>query len=192
MLPLFPLKSVLFPGGTLELRIFEQRYLHMVAECSRTGGAFGVCLILQGDEAGAPAVPAAIGTLARIVDFSSTPDGLLGITARGGECFHVDRTRIRDNGLVLGAVTVREADPVIPVPPEYGVLSLLLDRLAERFGGELASAPRARFDDSGWIAFRLAEILPLSMTERQQLLQLADPVERLGVLAHWLPRFQKG
>lgn len=190
-LPLFPLKSVLFPGGRLELRIFEQRYLHMVAECSRSGSGFGVCLILQGDEAGAPAVPAAIGTLARIVDFATLPDGLLGITARGEDSFHVERTRVRDNGLVLGEVTFRSADPIVPVPPEFGLLATLLDRIAERVGGELGSAVRASFDDSSWVGFRLAEILPLSMPERQQLLQIGDPVERLRVLAHWLPRFQK-
>ena len=191
MLPLFPLKSVLFPGGRLELRIFERRYLDMVAECSRSASGFGVCLILQGEEAGAPAVPAAVGTLARIVDFETLPDGLLGITARGGERFHVERTRVRDNGLVLGEVTYRAEAPSVPVPAEFGLLSTLLDKLAERFGGELAAAPRANFDDAGWIAYRLAEVLPLSMPERQQLLQLADPVERLRTLAHWLPRFQK-
>jgi Lon protease-like protein len=190
-LPLFPLKSVLFPGGRLELRIFERRYLDMVAECARASSGFGVCLILQGAESGAPAVPAAVGTLARIVDFETLPDGLLGITARGADSFHVERTRVRDNGLVLGEVTFRAEPPSMPVPAEFGLLATLLDRLAERFGGELAAAPRACFDDAGWIAYRLAEVLPLSMPERQQLLQLSDPVERLGLLAHWLPRFQK-
>ena len=72
-LPLFPLKSVLFPGGKLELRIFERRYLDLVAECARTSSGFGVCLILQGEEAGAPAEPAAVGTLARIIDFETLP-----------------------------------------------------------------------------------------------------------------------
>jgi hypothetical protein len=190
-LPLFPLRSVLFPGGRLELRIFEQRYLDMVAECSRQGSGFGVCLILEGNEAGAPAVPAAIGTLARIVDFATLPDGLLGITARGEGAFHVERTRVRDNGLVLGEVSWREPDQAIPVPPEFGLLATLLERLAERLGGDLGQASRACFDDSAWVGFRLAEILPLAMPERQTLLQYTDPIERLRLLAHWLPRFQK-
>ena len=78
-LPLFPLNAVLFPGGELALRIFEPRYLDLVRECTRQERPFGVCLILDGAEAGAPAMPAAVGTLARIVDFEARTDGLLGI-----------------------------------------------------------------------------------------------------------------
>ena len=88
-LPLFPLSAVLFPGGPLALRIFEQRYLDLVRDCARRSSGFGVCLILQGREAGEPAVPAAVGTVARITDFYTLPDGLLGISAEGGERFQV-------------------------------------------------------------------------------------------------------
>src|SRR3569833_1363954 len=74
-IPLFPLNTVLFPGGPLSLRIFEQRYLDMIRDCARTGSGFGVCMILHGREAGEAAVPAAVGTLARIVEFYTMPDG---------------------------------------------------------------------------------------------------------------------
>jgi len=90
-IPLFPLNTVLFPGGPLSLRIFEPRYLDLVRDCTRNGSGFGVCLILQGREAGEPAVPAAVGTFARIVDFYTLSDGLLGIRAEGGERFRVER-----------------------------------------------------------------------------------------------------
>src|SRR5262249_28333950 len=103
-IPLFPLNTVLFPGGPLSLRVFERRYLDLVRDCARNDSGFGVCLILHGREVGEPAVPAAVGTLARIVDFYTLPDGLLGIRASGGERFHVDRTRVRDNGLAHGQV----------------------------------------------------------------------------------------
>jgi hypothetical protein len=190
-LPLFPLSTVLFPGGRLDLRVFERRYLDLVRDCTRSGSGFGVCLIVRGREAGAPATPAAFGTVARIVDFATLPDGLLGIVTRGHERFHVERTRVRDNGLVIGHVELLPDDPVQPVPPEYGLLAQIAQRLADQIGGELAQAEQARFDDSAWVAWRLAEILPLEMDERQQLLQESDATRRLALLAEWLPRFQR-
>lgn len=190
-LPLFPLSTVLLPGGRLDLRIFERRYLDMVRDCSRSGGVFGVCLIVRGRESGEPAVPAAFGTVARIVDFSTLPDGLLGITARGEGRFHVARNRVRDNGLIIGQVECLPADPVLPVPPEYALLATILERIAEQVGGELGGAAKERFDDAAWVAWRLADLLPLDQEERQQLLQDPDPAHRLELLAHWLPRFQR-
>ena len=189
-IPLFPLSTVLFPGGTLDLRIFERRYLDLVRDCARDGRGFGVCLILDGTEAGAPAVPAAVGTLARIVDFDTLPDGLLGIRANGGERFRVASTRVRDNGLVHGEAEFWPDEPVVPVPPEYALLATILERLFERIGGDAARVERARYDDASWVGFRLAEQLPLQAAEKQHLLQLTDPIARLARLTHELPRFQ--
>ena len=191
-IPLFPLSTVLFPGGDLRLRIFEPRYLDLVRDCARDSRGFGVCLILEGTEAGAPAVPAAVGTLARIVDFDMLPDGLLGIRASGGERFRVASTRVRDNGLVHGEVEFWPDEAVVPVPPEYGLLATILERLFERIGGDTARVDRARYDDASWVGFRLAEQLPLRNDEKQHLLQLADPIERLAQLTQELPRFQEG
>ena len=190
-IPLFPLNSVLFPGGALSLRIFERRYLDLVRDCARHGAGFGVCLILHGQEAGEPAVPAAVGTLARIVDFCTLPDGLLGISAEGGERFHVDSSRVRDNGLAHGAVRFWPNEPVIPLPPEFVLLSAILERLLEQPGNAFAKADRALFDNASWVGFRLAEALPLENRERQHLLQMTDPLERLAQLMHYLPRFQR-
>lgn len=190
-IPLFPLDTVLFPGGPLGLRIFEQRYLQMVRDCTRDQSCFGICLILKGAETGAPASPAAVGTLARITDFYSQSDGLLGISVEGGPRFRVLRTRVRDNGLVRGDVRYWPEEPIVPVPPEFGLLADILERLVEQAGGWWRDAPRERFDDASWVGFRLAEFLPLRPTERQQLLELTDPVERLRVLRDVLPRFQK-
>ena len=191
-IPLFPLSTVLFPGGELQLRIFERRYLDLVRDCARNDTGFGVCLILDGREAGAPATPAAVGTLARITDFDTLPDGLLGIRAIGGERFRVDATRVRDNGLVHGEVEFWADEPAVPVPPEYALLATILERLFERIGGDAARVDRARYDDASWVGFRLAEHLPFEATERQRLLQLTDPLARLAQLTHDLPRFQAG
>ena len=190
-LPLFPLSAVLFPGGPLALRIFEQRYLDLVRDCTRRSCGFGVCLILQGREAGEPAVPAAVGTLARITDFYTLPDGLLGIAAEGAERFQVTTTRVRDNGLVHGEVRFWPGEPRVPVPPEHGLLATILERLIEKTGGPFAKAERACYDDASWVGFRLAENLPLAQPERQHLLQMTDPLQRLAALMHYVPRFQR-
>jgi len=190
-LPLFPLGTVLYPGGQLSLRIFERRYLDMVTECARTGGAFGVCLILQGQEAGAPALPAAVGTLARIVDFHNREDGLLGILAEGGERFRVVRTRVRSDGLVRGDVEMWPAEPAHDVPVELALLPSILERLIENLAPQWRHAPRQLYDDAGWVGFRLAELLPLQADEQQRLLEITDPVLRLTELRDILPRFQR-
>jgi Lon protease-like protein len=191
-IPLFPLNAVLFPGGPLRLRIFEPRYLDLVRDCSRNDGGFGVCLILEGHEVGEPALPAAVGTLARITDFCTLPDGLLGISARGGERFNVVVTHVRDNGLVHGDVRFWPDEPTVAVPPEHGLLATILERLLEQVGGEFAKAERSCLDDAAWVGFRLAELLPLAQPEKQQLLQMTDPLQRLVQLQHWVPRFQRG
>jgi len=190
-LPLFPLSCVLFPGGPLALRIFERRYLDLVRDCARRSSGFGVCLILQGREAGEPAVPAAVGTVARITDFYTLPDGLLGIAAEGGERFQVTTTRVRDNGLVHGEVRFWPDEPTVAVPPEHSLLATILERLIEKAGGPFAKAQRACYDNASWVGFRLAETLPLEPPERQQLLQMTDPLQRLAKLMHYVPRFQR-
>ncbi|MBS0381684.1 MAG: LON peptidase substrate-binding domain-containing protein [Proteobacteria bacterium] len=190
-LPLFPLNAVLFPGSTLGLRIFEARYLDMLRECARGDGVFGVCLIMEGNETGEPASPAAVGTLARIVDFDTMPDGLLGISVTGGARFRVQKSRIRNNGLVIGDVREWPDEPGVPVPVEFSLLPTILERLAEQAGLAWRNGPRERYDDASWVGFRLAELLPLGDLERQHLLELTDPMERLAALRDAVPRFQK-
>jgi uncharacterized protein len=189
-LPLFPLHSVLFPGGELRLRIFEPRYLDMLRECGRRGTGFGVCLIVQGREAGAPAVPAAWGTRASIADFYTLPDGLLGISAQGEERFHAEHTRVRDNGLVVGSVRPVPEPGREPVAPEHGLLVTLLEKLLEQAGGPHERAERACFDDSRWVGYRLAELLPIDNHVRQQLLQLHDAHARLERLLEAVAELQ--
>lgn len=190
-LPLFPLASVLFPGGQLQLRIFEPRYLDLVRECTRYGTGFGVCLILQGSEVGDPAVPSAIGTVARITDFHRDESGLLGIVATGGPRFRVARSRVRSDGLLRGDAEVWPDEPELPVPVEFALLQSILERLVETMAPHWKHAPRSAYDDASWVGLRLAELLPLDAAEQQQMLELSDPIVRLQELRDILPRFQK-
>ncbi|RDZ26133.1 LON peptidase substrate-binding domain-containing protein [Lysobacter silvisoli] len=181
-LGLFPLHTVLVPGASLSLRVFEPRYLDLVRECGRRGRGFGVCLILDGEEVGAPASAAAFGTEAVIEDFGASSDGLLTLRVRGARRFHVRRVRVRDNGLQMADVEWCAPDPEQPVRPEHGLLSVLLQQLLDRFGGEHAKAPQAQLDDAAWVGWRLAELLPLQHAERQALLQLDEPERRMDRL----------
>lgn len=189
-LPLFPLGTVLFPGGQLTLRIFEARYLDLVRECSRSGQGFGVCLILEGSEVGQPALPAAIGCEARIVDFSTAPDGLLVLSVQGERRFHVRGTRVRDNGLILAEVDWFPTPAPQAVQPEHQLLALLLRRMVERAGPPFDPVDKSRFDDADWVSWRLAEWLPLSLPVRQSLLAESDAYERLQRLVGLIPDIQ--
>ena len=190
-IPLFPLSSVLFPGGRLHLRIFEPRYLDLVRECCRDGSPFGVCLILAGRETGEPAVPAAIGTLARISDFQRDENGLLGIVAEGGARFRVSRSRARADGQLRGNAERWPGEPVQEVPVEFALLQSILERLIETMAPHWRHAARSDYEDASWLGFRLAELLPLDAGEQQRMLELTDPLQRLAELRDILPRFQK-
>jgi Lon protease-like protein len=190
-MPLFPLNTVLFPGGLLQLRIFEPRYLDMVRECTRYDSGFGVCLILDGHEVGEPSTPAAVGTVAHIQDFDRDDDGLLGIVARGGSRFRVNRSRVRSDGLLRGDIEIWAAEPEMPVPVEFALLQSILERLIETMAPHWRDAPRSAYEDASWLGYRLTELLPLDTAEQQHMLELTDPLLRLAELRDILPRFQK-
>lgn len=186
-LPLFPLNTVLFPGGILPLRIFEPRYLDMVKSCMRNQHGFGVCMIIQGEEVGHNTASAALGCEARIVDFDQTPEGLLAITALGERRFHVEQVRVRNNGLVVGEVSWLGDPGVSAVTPEYFVLSQILHRILDK--AEI-SFDKKQLEDADWVSWRLAEWLPLTNMERQELLQESDAQRRLQSLLEKIPNFQ--
>lgn len=190
MIALFPLNVVLFPGSLLSLRIFESRYLDLVRECTRNDLPFGVVLIESGTEAGQPAMPVDCGCSARIVDFATLPDGLLGITVCGEQRFRVRRSTVEPSGLRRAEIDWLPGDPDLELPPEHSIFELLLRRLADEGDDLLREAEKARFDDAAWVAWRLAERLPLSPRERLKLLETDSVSERLTRLSEWLPRFQ--
>ena len=186
-MPLFPLNTVLFPDGPLPLRIFETRYTDMVRRCMRERSSFGVLLIRAGAEVGAVASTAEIGTSARIVDFYQLPDGLLGITCVGERKFRVlERTRAAD-GLNLGRIEWLPRETEMRLPTEHEHLGQLLRKLLPELS-ELYQATPKRFDDAGWVSCRLAEILPLELSDKQALLELDDGLVRLGRVAPLIRR----
>jgi Lon protease-like protein len=179
-LPLFPLNTVLFPGGPLPLKIFEPRYLDMISRCLREQSGFAVVLITEGEETATTASFAATGTEASIVDFDRLEDGLLGISCIGRERVRVLEAWREADGLNWGRVIGIDADPVLPVPPAQSWLGDVVRRVLPDAGDVYRHVDLR--DDAAWVGNRLAEMLPLSLADKQALLELTDPLERLTAL----------
>jgi len=189
-LPLFPLNTVLFPGGRLPLRIFEQRYMEMAKACLRDGAPFGVCLIREGAEvlhaAGAPAVPADIGCLARIAEWDMEQLGVLQVIARGERRFRVVERRVQADGLLRASIQILPEDEDSEIPQSCVSCVRLLERVIDQQSA-LFEAPH-RLESSAWVSSRLAEILPLPLAVKQLLLETADGRSRLERLNGFLTR----
>ena len=183
--PLFPLNTVLFPGGLLPLRIFEQRYLEMAKGCLRDGTPFGVCLIREGAEVGAPATHEDLGCLARVVQWDMQQLGLLQLVAQGGERFRVLARRVRADGLILAEIELVAKDADTPIPEKFLACRQLLERIVAEHGERLFAKPFL-LDSSAWVGARLAEVLPLPAATKQKLLELNDSVQRLEIVQRLL------
>jgi uncharacterized protein len=183
MIPLFPLNTVLFPDGPLPLRIFETRYVDMVKYCMREQSPFGVVLIRAGSEVGTGAVgeTSSVGTTARIIDFNPLPDGLLGITCQGERKFSVLKHWQQEDGLHLADVEFSDPEEPVDLPFEYDHLGELLRKVLPELGELYANVPK-RFSNASWVGCRLAEILPIALSEKQYCLELDDPIARLARL----------
>ena len=164
---IFPLATVLFPGGALPLKIFEQRYLEMTKICIRDSKPFGVCLIREGAEVGTPAVPEKVGCLATIEQWEMHDLGMFELLARGGDRFRLLDTKVASNGLMSGTIerlpdeAPSEVDPIC-----REVLELIVKRVGKNFPGPV------KLDDATWVVSRLAEGLPLDVHEKQALLEV--------------------
>lgn len=180
-IPIFPLDTVLFPDGRLPLRIFEQRYVDMTKVCIGEDDVFGVCLILDGGEAGTPAVPHAIGCTARIAEWDVPAPGLFTLLVRGERPFRILERRVQRDGLIRAQVELDAPPDALRVPGEYRGIALLLEQIIDRVGAEHFPAP-PRLDDSAWVCHRLAEVLPLALAARQQLLEMRNPTAKLDLL----------
>ena len=191
-LPLFPLNAVLFPGGRLPLRIFEQRYIAMAKACLRDDQAFGVCLILRGPEVAAPGTAAGtlpefvtIGTLARISAWDMPQLGILQVTTVGGARFEVRSHSAQPDRLIVADAAPIAPEPCVPLDERNRPLADLLQVLVSRIGRQHFPEELA-FDDASWVGYRLAEILPLPLSIKQKMLEINDAEVRLATLRKFL------
>ena len=186
-LPLFPLNTVVFPGGQLSLRVFEQRYLEMVKQAIADDTPFGICAIREGTETGTPAVPHAVGTLVRVTDWDMPENGILHIDTRAEERFVIRDIRTELSGLLVGTVEPVSSEPPTAVPDDVELAVEILRHIVNEYGDARFPAPHD-FGDAVWVGYRLSEVLPLKLSTRQNLLEMNDSVTRLRILTEFLKK----
>jgi hypothetical protein len=197
-LPLFPLNSVLFPGGVLALRVFEVRYLDMVRKCHHAGAPFGVVALTQGDEvrhAGAPDERFHdIGTLAVIEKIDNPQPGLITLLCRGSQRFRITQRSHLPHGLWVANVEQLAADLPVPIPEDLlttaTTLAQVLASLREHYNDAATaiSPTPTQLADCGWVANRWCELLPIPLELKQQLMDLDNPLVRLELVGDVLER----
>jgi len=205
-LPLFPLGTVLFPGGVLPLRIFEVRYLDMIGKCHRHGAPFGVVALTRGSEVQRAPGPGptgdayvdegfhAVGTLATITMLTKPQPGLMEIRCTGMQRFTVTRHEKLRHGLWIGDVRQIPDDPSVMVPPDLQPVAHALRNLIEQLRqrgvpeSQLPMQPPLRLDDCGWVANRWSELLGLPLELQQRLMALDNPLVRLELVGDILQR----
>ncbi len=195
-LPLFPLKTVLFPEGILPLKVFETRYIDMVRECMKRNMPFGVVLIKTGQEVGMVAEPEAIGCLAYIADWDMQNLGVMMLRTQGGERFRILETRILSDQRLEARVEMIAADSTVPVSDIHvtcaKTLKIVIDDVDAKgraAQGDAFNSPFSqpiRLDCASWVANRWCEILPIPLKARQKLLELEDAHNRLTIVHQYL------
>jgi Lon protease-like protein len=197
-LPLFPLGTVLFPGGVLPLRIFEVRYLDMIGKCHKAGAPFGVVSLTQGSEVRQPGAGkeafATVGTIATIIELEAPQPGLMMIRAQGEQRFRITSSDQLRHGLWVADVQRVDADLAVPVPGDLQGTADALERLIQSLQ-QKSSGPEQmplnrpfRLDDCGWVANRWCELLPLPVQLKQRLMELENPLVRLELVSDVLAR----
>lgn len=184
-IPIFPLKTVLFPGGILPLRIFEQRYMDMAKICLRDNTSFGVALIKEGEETGAPTEPEEIGCLIRILDWDMQQLGVLNLKTEGVQRFRTLNKNVSDSGLISAHVAMIAAEPRLAITEEHEACVTVLKTIIAQAGAEHFQ-PDQDFTNASWVSYRLAEVLPIKFSIKQKMLEINDSTLRLQILHKFL------
>ena len=178
-IPIFPLRTILFPGSKLPLRIFEPRYLDMVSACMRSKREFGIVLSRKVPQPGMLETYAT-GTLATIIDWNQGNDGLLGITVLGTNKFELLSMIKQEDGLNVGEIKIIEREEDFKAPPNFDNMISLLEAILDDI--DLHDDREKFFESASWVSFRYAEILPLKIEDKQKCLEINDPILRLNFL----------
>lgn len=182
-LPLFPLSTVLFPGGRMPLKIFEQRYLDLAKISLADNTTFGICGIREGGEVGEPAIPYAVGTQARIVEWDMPQPGMFHVVVEGMQRYIARRWEAQPNGLLVAEIETVSAEKPRDLPDELRLCAEVLKYLLAEHQIEPA---QTYYDDAVWVGYRLSELLPFKLSVKQDLLEMNDSVTRLRIIDQFL------
>lgn len=182
-LPLFPLSTVLFPGGRMPLKIFEQRYLDLAKACIKDDSTFGVCGIREGGEVGEPAVPYEVGTEARIVEWDMPQPGIFHVIVEGLQRYIARSWKVQSGGLLVAETETVSAEKPCAIP---GELRLCAEVLKHLLTDNRIEPAQTHYDDAVWVGYRLSELLPFKLKVKQDLLEMNDSVTRLRIIDQFL------
>jgi Lon protease-like protein len=180
-LPIFTLKSILFPQGALALKVFEPRYLDMLIQCEKRTTGFGVCLIDEDNEVGQAAKIYSVGSLVKITFWEYHKDGLLGISVQGEQKFKIIDQYIQKNKLILADVQLLPQELLLELPEQYIPMRNVLKKIFASLLHPYITLLK-NYDDASWVSARLTEFLPLNLYQKQQLFELNEPMVRLSIL----------
>lgn len=184
---LFPLNTIIFPGGILPLQIFEQRYLSLIKDCMKNETGFVIVLISEGKEVGAAPQIYSVGCYVEIIDWESLPNGLLGISIQAKERVRLSNISVRDDGLLLAETSPLESSlesaldkqPTLPdvfLPLADTLKQLMQHPFAKRYQDSID------YENVADICYRLSELLPISNKEKQLLLETESAQQMLDQL----------
>lgn len=195
-IPLFPLKTVLFPGGILPLKVFEIRYVDMLRECMKERTPFGVVLVKAAKESGGTTEPEEVGCLAYISQSDTSDLDVMVLRTQGGQRFRILDTRVLADQRLEARIELIPADDDIPLSDMHvhcaTTLKLVLDDIAAKGQaehGDSFDSPFAlplQLENAAWVANRWCEILPIPLKARQKLLELDNAHSRLSIVYQYL------
>lgn len=188
VLQLFPLSTVLFPGGRMPLKIFEQRYLDLAKNCLKDDSSFGICAIREGSETGDPAIPFEVGTEARIVEWDMPQTGILHVVVEGLQRYVARNWKAGPDGLLVAEIESVSAEKPRDIPDD---LRLCAEVLRHVLAEHQIEPSTTHYDDAVWVGYRLSELLPFKLKVKQDLLEMNDSITRLSIIDQFLRRNAK-
>ena len=183
VLPLFPIATVLFPGGRLSLKIFEQRYLELIKTCIADNSTFGLCGIRDGGESGEPAIPYEVGTEVRIIEWDMPQAGIFHVVVEGLDRYVARNWTAAPSGLLVATVESVSSEASCDIPDELRLSVEVLKHLLE---DNKIEPPEVHYEDAVWVGYRLSELLPFKLKVKQDLLEMNDSLARLRILDQFL------
>ena len=176
--PIFPLKSIVLPGGVFPLRIFERRYLDMVTKCIKEDTGFCIALVQKEDRNKYIDQVYEIMSYVEITDWNKLEDGILGISVEGKSLAKVKKCELNKDNLLIGQVDIVKPEKEFMVPQKYQLLSKFYRKIYPGIK-DYIDFKRERYADASWVGYRLTECLPLDLQTKASLISLDDAILRL-------------
>jgi len=182
---IFPLKSIILPGGQFPLRIFERRYIDMVKECLKKNTGFVIALTKKDAEYISSVYE--YGCYVEIVDWSQLDGGLLGITVEGKKIVTLNNYKLDESNLLKGDAIDIDISIDYLIPQKYQILSKFYKKIYPEIKAYIFHN-KSKYNDANWISFRLIECLPIEISDKADLISTHEPLERLEKILHIIKR----